>query len=129
RLSPRHIEPAEVARFLIFDTRLPRSITYCLSEIQAMLEMLRRNFGLRNSSSPVEHIENLLSGLEIARHDDKLLERLHAFSDWVQRCLIELTDALGQTFFGYAQEPETSGQSQSQPSQSQSQSATSSHRA
>ena len=47
RIFPRHIEPKEVARFLIFDARLPRSIAYCLGEIQAMIEFLRRNFGLR----------------------------------------------------------------------------------
>ncbi len=32
RVFPRHIDPHEVARFMIFDPRLPRSIAFCLGE-------------------------------------------------------------------------------------------------
>src|SRR5208337_1161645 len=64
RLFPHHIDPKEVARFLIFDARLPRSLAYCLAEIQAMIELLRRDFGLRHASAAAEQVETILIGLD-----------------------------------------------------------------
>ncbi len=107
RVFPRHIEPQEVARFLIFDPRLPRSITYCLGEIQAMIELLRRNFGLRHASAAAEQVEAMILGLETASKDERLLESLHTFNDWVQLSLIQLAEELGQAFFGNARPAET----------------------
>ncbi len=102
RIFQRHIDPKEVARFLIFDARLPRSLAYCLIEIQAMIELLRRNFGLRHAAAAAEQAETVILGLEAAGKDDHLLESLHRFNDWVQLGLMNLTDELGQAFFGYA---------------------------
>ena len=102
RSSPNHIDPKEVAEFLIFDPKLPRSISFCLAEAKAMIETLRGNFGLRNAAPAAEQIETMLVGLSTARCDEKLLERLHGFNDWVQVSLVTLTDELGQAFFGYA---------------------------
>ncbi len=100
RVYPRHIEPSEVARFLIFDHRLPRSIAYSLGEIQAMIEHLRRNFGLRNAAGAAEQVEAMITGLNAASKDERLLESLHTFNDWVQLSLIHLAEELGQAFFG-----------------------------
>lgn len=102
RVFPQHIDPKDVARFLIFDARLPRSIAFCLGEMQAMIELLRRNFGLRHAAAAAEQVEEMIGGLETAAKDEHLLERLHSFNDWVQVCLIHLTDELGRAFFGYA---------------------------
>jgi uncharacterized alpha-E superfamily protein len=107
RIYPRHIEPSEVARFLIFDHRLPRSIAYCLGEIQAMIEHLRRNFGLKNAAGAAELVERMIIGLNAASKDERLLESLHVFNDWVQLNLMKLTDELGQSFFGYAHAADT----------------------
>jgi uncharacterized alpha-E superfamily protein len=109
RVFPRHIDPKEVARFLIFDARLPRSLAYCLGEVQAMIEALRRNFGLRNAATAAEQVEAMILGLEIASKDDHLLENLHKFNDWVQLGLIRLTNELGQAFFGYPAETSEAG--------------------
>lgn len=118
RIFPRHIEPREVARFLVFDSRVPRSIAYCLGEIQTMIELLRRNFGLRHASAIAELVEEMMAGLGTASNDEHLLERLHSFNDWVQLSLIYLTDELGRAFFGYARPVEAAPpivtQSQSQ---------------
>jgi uncharacterized alpha-E superfamily protein len=102
RAFPRHVDPKTVARFLIFDSRLPRSISYCLGEIQGLIELLRRNFGLRNAAGAAELVETIIMGLDAASKDEHLLERLHSVNDWVQLSLIQLTDELGQAFFGYA---------------------------
>ncbi len=117
RIHPRHIDPKEVARFLIFDARLPRSLTACLFEIQAMIEVLRRNFGLRNAAGAAEKVEAMIAGLDAARRDERLLESLHSFNDWIQLNLIHLTGQLAQAFFGHpaqAETPAPASQSQSQ---------------
>lgn len=101
RVFPRHIDPNEVARFLIFDDRLPRSISHCLGELQTMIDMLRRHFGFRHAASAAEQIEMMFAGLEAAGKDGKLLGQLHGFNDWAQLSLIQLTDELGYVFFGY----------------------------
>jgi uncharacterized alpha-E superfamily protein len=118
RIFPRHIDPKEVARFLIFDTSLPRSIAFCLGEMRAMIELLRRNFGLRHASAAAEQIEAMTAGLAAGSKDEHLLEKLHSFNDWVQLGLIALTDELGQAFFGHAAPakaaPAPAGMSQTQ---------------
>ncbi len=121
RIFPRHIDPKEVARFLIFDARLPRSLSYCLLEIQAMIEALHRNFGLRNAKGAAEQVEAMILGLELASKDDHLLENLHNFNDWVQLGLMRLTGELGQAFFGHARAVETPA---APPAASQTQSQT-----
>lgn len=119
RISPRHIEPHEVARFLIFDFRLPRSIAYSLGEVQSTVEMLRRGFGLRHASAAAEQIEAMIAGLDRANNDADLWNHLHDFNDWIQLSLMHLTSELSQAFFGYPR-PETRtqlpmfGQTQSQ---------------
>jgi uncharacterized alpha-E superfamily protein len=101
RVFPRNIEPNEVARFLIFDVQLPRSVAYCLSEIQTMIALLRSNFGLRHASAAAEQVEAMIAGIQTAHHNERLLERLHAFNDWLQLSLIRLTEELAEAFFGY----------------------------
>ena len=88
RIFPRHIDPKEVARFLVFDARMPRSLAFCLIEIQGMIEHLRRSFGLRNAAAPAEKVEAMIVGLDTARKDERLLENLHSFNDWIQLGLI-----------------------------------------
>jgi uncharacterized alpha-E superfamily protein len=100
RVFPQNIDPKEVARFLMFDPGLPRSLAYCLGEIQAMMELLKRDFGLR-PARVIEQVEAMMVGLAAAAQDEHLLEKLHGFNDWMQLRLIQLTDELGQEFFGY----------------------------
>ncbi|MGO9544469.1 MAG: alpha-E domain-containing protein [Rhodomicrobium sp.] len=121
RIFPHDIDPKEVARFLIFDARLPRSLAYCLVEIQAMMELLRRNFGLRHASGAAELVEATIAGLNTAAKDEHLLESLHSFNDWVQLSLIQICDEIGQAFFGYARPADTAPPP---PAMSQSQSQT-----
>lgn len=121
RIFPRHIDPEEVARFLLFDARMPRSLAFCLLEIQATIDLLRRNFGLRNAAAPAEKIEAMIVGLDAARRDERLLDNLHSFNDWIQLSLIQLTGELAQAFFGQLSEPVAAAPVPASQSQSQSQ--------
>lgn len=118
RVHPSGVDADAVARFLIFDTRLPRSMSHCVGEMKSMIYLLMDNFELRNARKALNQVDDILQGLVKAAGDAALLDKLHAFNDWIQRSMIALTDELGFAFFGY-QRP-----AQSQPALSQAQSRT-----
>jgi uncharacterized alpha-E superfamily protein len=95
------MQPSDVARFLIFDNRLPRSIAFCASEMRRMISQLRSEFRLRNAQRAFEHADALLSRLQAHSRDEQLITRLHDFNDWVQTELMKLTAELASTFFGH----------------------------
>ncbi len=103
------LDPVEAVRFLIFDTRLPRSIGFCVDEIQHMVSQLRGEFRLRNAGRAFERVETFQTDLQNARRDERLLTHLHHFNDWVQRELIALTTELGNAFFGHQNTPPAAG--------------------
>lgn len=105
RVHTRGLDPQAVARFLIFDTRLPRSIAFCVEAIQRMVTQLRGEFRLKNAQRAFQRIEAFENDLQRARRDEGLFKRLHDFNDWVQRELILLTAELGNAFFGYQTTP------------------------
>ncbi len=93
--------PSDVARFLIFDARLPRSIAFCIEEIRRMTSQLRTEFHLRNAQRALERIDAFHAQLQKSAHNDQLLHELHNFNDSVQRELIALTAELSASFFGH----------------------------
>ena len=104
RAQSSGFDPADVARFLMFDTRLPRSIAFCAGEIQRMVSQLRGEFRLRNAQRAFERVERFQADLRKVPNNADLLTGLHNFNDWVQRELMELTSELGTAFFGHQQE-------------------------
>lgn len=129
RIAHRHRDPDTVARFLIFNRSLPRSIVFCVAEMERGMNELRSRFEARSTSTAHQRIDILRETLSEAEQDPRLIERLHSFNDMIQRQLIELSNELAYTFFD-AQRPSspaamgaTIGQSQTQTSsQSQGQS-------
>jgi uncharacterized alpha-E superfamily protein len=101
RVQPSGLKPDDVARFLIFESRLPRSIAFCAAEICRMISQLRSEFRLRNAHRAFERSDAFLTRLQAYSRDEQLLTRLHAFNDWVQTELMELGAELGTTFFGH----------------------------
>jgi uncharacterized alpha-E superfamily protein len=95
-------EPAQVARFLIFDSGLPRSIAYCVGELETVLGELRSTFGLRGNSRALEQADVLREILFQADSDPHLVDRLHAFNDGIQQELMTLTSELAYAFFGHS---------------------------
>jgi uncharacterized alpha-E superfamily protein len=103
RVQPSGLKPADVARFLIFDARLPRSIAFCAGEIVRNISQLRGEFRLRNAQRAFERSDAFLTRLQSFSRDEQLLAHLHQFNDWVQTELMGLTAELGNTFFGHQQ--------------------------
>ena len=102
-------DPEQVARFLILDPALPRSLNYCIAEIDRIINELRTGFRLRQASRALERVEIIREMLTQAAHDEELLARLHAFNDSIQLQLIKLSGELASAFFGASapSEPET----------------------
>ncbi len=131
RVHHRGFNPADVARFLVYDRRLPRSIAFCAAEIQRMVNQLRTEFRLKNAQRAFERVDLFQSELQSKASNGALIDRLHDVNDWIQREMIALSSELSIAFFGYEEEeqeaeaPELAaapgGQWQSQ-SQTQSQS-------
>jgi uncharacterized alpha-E superfamily protein len=99
RLEPQNANPDRVARFLALNPSHPRSIGFCAREIGDALQMLRGGFRLPQANSGLEACEILMQGLQEAGRDPALLDRLHAFNDWVQRTLIDLSGEIAVAFF------------------------------
>lgn len=111
RFEQRGADPNRVAKFLLVNASHPRSVAYCINEIQAMLHELRSVFDLRRAGQAQEQCDAILSELSMARYDRDLVSRLHTLNDALQRRLIDLGNGIGTAFFGH---PAPSAQSQSQ---------------
>jgi uncharacterized alpha-E superfamily protein len=96
-------DPADVAKFLVFDVKLPRSIAFCVGEIERLVTQLRCDFHLRNAQRALDHVEAFQLDLQKAAAGNKLLENLHHFNDWTQRELMTLSAELSTAFFGHDQ--------------------------
>jgi len=102
RLEHKGGEPNRVAQFLLVNSSHPRSVAYSVMQIKAMLYELGSGYGLRQARFAQEKVEALFELLQIATRERDLVGNLHTINDSLQRSLIDLTDELGQRFFGHA---------------------------
>lgn len=121
RIHYRGFNPADIAHFLVFDRRLPRSLAFCANEIQRMVNQLRTEFRLRNAQRAFELVDRFQAELQNRAQNGQLIERLHETNDWVQCELMNLTAELGTAFFGHEAETAKEEQEETPPVQSQSQ--------
>jgi len=100
RVSAGKRDPETVARFLIFDNSLPRSIAFCVSELDDVLGELRGEYSLRGAARSLEQVDMLRQLLVVASDDPQLIEGLHGFNDSVQQLMIGLANEIAYAFFG-----------------------------
>lgn len=127
RISVGKRDAESVARFLIFDATLPRSITFCVNELDRLVGELRVDYNLHGTTQSLAEIDALRKLLVQASEDPSLIDGLHEFNDSVQRNLISLTNELAYAFFGATRPDEetegalsNSGSTTNSQSQSQS---------
>ena len=113
RLEHRGTDPNLVARFLLVNPSHPRSIGYCVRQVQLTLNELRADFLLQRVSSAQARSMAMVDILQRAAIDDRVVAHLHGINDEIQRGLIVLTNDLAETFFGCPEMPRAS-QRQSQ---------------
>lgn len=93
RLVSMHVRNSDAVRFLLQDMRFPRSVSHCLSEMEAC-------FRLMPKSQQLQQLTVLLR-LKIAQHNTDGLDAiaLHEYIDVLQMQLGEIHDALLQNYF------------------------------
>ena len=99
RIHSSDLTPARVAEFLMFNQAFPRSVFFCLREIESALSEFTSRYAHRRGNDVAEALDGLraiLMGLSI---DQILRSGLHDFIDFLQCRLIEITDRLSESFF------------------------------
>ena len=128
RLERRGADPNRVAKFLLVNSSHPRSVAYSVMQMKAMLHELGSGYGLRQTRFAQERIEVVLELLQQAAQEPDVVSQLHAINDRLQRGLIDVTNELGQRFFGLeppeAKAPPPPAPASQSQTQSQSQSST-----
>ena len=99
RVHSSDLTPARVAGFLLFDASFPRSVYFCIREIEAALYELKSRFGVRAGNDVAEGLDALRTILARRPTEEILGSGLHDFVDFVQRALIDITDRISVAFF------------------------------
>jgi uncharacterized alpha-E superfamily protein len=129
RAYPGRRDADSVARFLIFDPALPRSIVFCAAQLEDVVHGLRRDYNLRGATNVLQKLDDVRQVLDVAVNDENLIRELHSFNDQIQRDLIAVSDELGEHFFGHGgpeegtDSPEAGGAQPQSNTQTQSQSS------
>ena len=124
RAYPGRRDADSVARFLIFDPALPRSIVFCAAQLEDVVHGLRRDYNLRGATNVLQKLDDVRQVLDVAVNDENLIRELHSFNDQIQRDLIAVSDELGEHFFGHGGPEQETDSPEAGGAQSQSQSNT-----
>ncbi|MCI4663102.1 MAG: alpha-E domain-containing protein [Neomegalonema sp.] len=94
--------PETVARFLVFEAGFGRSLTHCVEATVRLFDELELECDAPTPQKVAAGLNALTRVIRSARTDPELLYGLHGFNDRLQRRLGELTEQMGDTYFGGA---------------------------
>jgi len=119
RFYVHEILPWKVAEFLIFSESFPRSLHYCVTQIDGFLCRILSESGARRRTAAGRAASRLLSDLQSLTITDVLKQGLHEFLIDVQKSLDRISDEVIQTTMFYPVEvaPEEHQQQQVQQQQ------------
>ena len=96
------IDPARVAEMLILNSQHPRSIRYCVTEMQAGLRAIS-NTGPGSYANEAERLTGkVLEGLRYDRIDDILRGGLHGYLTGLIQMFNTIGEIIARTYFYYA---------------------------
>lgn len=101
RVHPSGMTPADVAGFLLFHSRFPRSVRACVRDMSNLLTQLRSNYRLSAGAGALEALDELRSVLDDITIEQVIANGMHEFVDWIQLKLIRIHGELGTGYFGY----------------------------
>jgi uncharacterized alpha-E superfamily protein len=90
--------PTTVAGFILLSPRFPRSLTHCVSNIEATLDELLTNEDLQDVSFPRDSLE-ALKQLTSRSPESVIKAGLHEYLDEVQVALLDFGAQVAATFF------------------------------
>jgi uncharacterized alpha-E superfamily protein len=115
RFYVREILPWKVAEFLIFSDSFPRSLHFCVAEIDTFLRRILGESGARPRSEAARLSRRLLADLQSLSINEVLQEHgLHEFLVEVQNTLDRIGEEVVQTTMFYPAESELGEQQQQQ---------------
>jgi uncharacterized alpha-E superfamily protein len=111
RVHPSGMTSADVAGFLLFHSRFPRSVRACVHDIADRLTQLRSSYRLIGGAGALEELDELCSVLDDITIGQVIGKGMHEFVDWIQLKLIRLHGELGTAYFGYPAPADTAARS------------------
>jgi len=105
RVHSSDLTPARVVGFLLFNPNFPRSVYFCVREVDGALYDLKSRFGVRGGNDVADGLDALRAILASRSTEEILGGGLHEFVDFVQSALIDITDRLAAAFFGQMPAP------------------------
>lgn len=102
RVHPRGMRSTDVAVFMLFDRRFPRSVALSIRQVDETLSELRAIYGLRPNHDAMEAFDALRAGLDAADIKTIMAKGLRGYLDAIQRQLTDVSRGLGESFFGHA---------------------------
>jgi uncharacterized alpha-E superfamily protein len=117
RLHVREILPWKVAEFLIFSDSFPRSLHFCVGQVDELLRRILGETGARPRSAAARASRRLLGELESLTITDVLQRGLHEFLMDCQATLSAISDEVAQTTMFYPAESSLEDQQQQQQQQ------------
>ena len=112
RLHVREILPWKVAEFLIFSDSFPRSLHFCVGQVDELLRRILGETGARPRSAAARASRRLLGELESLTITDVLQRGLHEFLMDCQATLSAISDEVAQTTMFYPAESSLEDQQQ-----------------
>jgi len=101
RIHPRGMTIEAVAGFLLFDPRFPRSLTFNVASISTLVDGLEWFHDKKVLRAVRKELRILESSAKKWTIETVVQKGMHEFLDTTQLELIDLTNAVGQTFFGW----------------------------
>jgi uncharacterized alpha-E superfamily protein len=114
RFYVREILAWKVAEFLVFSDSFPRSLHYCVAQIDDFLRRILGETGARPRTGAARAARRLLADLQSLTIDDILEQGLHEFLLETQTALDRIGDEVVQTTMFYPVETELEQQQQQQ---------------
>lgn len=108
RVQPSGMTSGDVAGFLLFHGRFPRSVRACVRDISNRLAQLRSAYRLIGGTRALEELDELCTVLDEITIEQVVAKGIHEFIDWIQIKLIRIHEELGAAYFGYPVRPEAS---------------------
>jgi uncharacterized alpha-E superfamily protein len=110
-----NVSAPKVAEFLILNPAFPRSIRYCVGNLDRAIHRIGGSgiFGFLNEAERLSGV--LAASMNFSTIDMVFLQGLHEYLDSTQKCLVDISTALSSTYCEWLDEPaETQKQTQSQ---------------
>lgn len=117
RYYVREILPWKAAEFLIFSDSFPRSLHYCVTQVDAFLCRILAETGTRPRSTAARTARRLVADLQSLTITDVLKQGMHEFLEEIQKHLDAIGEEVVQTTMFYPAESLAEEQQQQQQQQ------------